>query len=110
MDQSRFYGGHFLLALPGMDDIRFDHSVIALCVHDEHGALGIAVGEEMEEVRLRDLLNAGSFEFSQLKGQNVPTTGPAMRVVTRNGRSLGATLVAEGLARPRFGPQQSWCP
>lgn len=62
------------------------------------------------KVRLRDLLNAGSFEFSQLKGQNVPTTGPAMRVVTRNGRSLGATLVAEGLARPRFGPQQSWCP
>lgn len=62
------------------------------------------------KVRLRDLLNAGRFEFSQLKGQNVPTTGPAMRVVTRDGRSLGATLVAEGLARPRFGRQQSWCP
>ena len=62
------------------------------------------------KVRLRDLLNAGRFEFSELKGQNVPTTGPAMRVVTRDGRSLGATLVAEGLARPRFGRQSSWCP
>ena len=62
------------------------------------------------KVRLRDLLNAGSFEFSELKGQNVPATGPAMRVVTRDGRSLGAILVSEGLARPRFGKQQAWCP
>lgn len=62
------------------------------------------------KVRLRDLLNAGRFEFSALKGQNVPENGPAMRVVTRDGRSLGAMLVAEGLAQPRFGQQRSWCP
>ncbi|NML73794.1 nuclease [Rhizobium sp. S-51] len=62
------------------------------------------------KVRLRQLLNAGRFEFSELKGQNVPESGPPMRVVTRDGRSLGAMLVSEGLAQPRFGQQKSWCP
>lgn len=76
MDQSRFYGGHFLLALPGMDDMRFDHSVIALCVHDEHGALGIAVGEEMEEVRLRDLLESFDIDGSGVPDMPVLRGGP----------------------------------
>jgi len=76
MDQSRFYGGHFLLALPGMDDMRFDHSVIALCVHDEHGALGIAVGEEMEEVRLRDLLESFDIDGSGVPDRPVLRGGP----------------------------------
>ncbi|WP_298397270.1 YqgE/AlgH family protein [Sphingobium sp.] len=70
MDQARFYGGHFLLALPGMQDMRFDHSVIAMCVHDANGALGIAVGEEMEGVRLRDLLE--SFDIDGGKVGDVP--------------------------------------
>lgn len=61
------------------------------------------------KVRLRDLLNAGRFELSELKGQNVSAASPTMRVVTRDGRSLGAMLVAEGLAQPRFGKRQSWC-
>jgi putative transcriptional regulator len=76
MDQSRFYGGHFLLALPGMDDMRFDHSVIALCVHDEHGALGIAVGEEMVEVRLRDLLESFDIDGSGVPDMPVLRGGP----------------------------------
>jgi putative transcriptional regulator len=70
MNQTRFYGGHFLLALPGMQDTRFDHSVIAMCVHDAQGALGIAVHEEMEGVRLRDLLE--SFDIDGGKVGDVP--------------------------------------
>lgn len=70
MDQTRFYAGHILLALPGMADRRFDHSVIALCVHDENGALGIAVGEEMEGVRLRDLLE--SFDIDASAAPDIP--------------------------------------
>lgn len=73
MDQTRFYGGHFLLALPGMEDMRFDHSVVALCVHDENGALGIAVGEEIEGVSFRTLL-----ESFDIDGANVPDV-PVLR-------------------------------
>ena len=39
--------GRLLLAMPGMPDPRFQHSVVAMCVHDADGALGIGVGEEL---------------------------------------------------------------
>ena len=54
MTQAQYYGGNFLLALPGMEDMRFDHSVVALCVHDGDGALGITVCEEMDGLGLRE--------------------------------------------------------
>jgi putative transcriptional regulator len=67
MNQSRSYAGQFLLALPGMEDMRFDHSVVAICVHDENGALGISVSEQIEGVGLHDLLD--SFDID---ARNVP--------------------------------------
>lgn len=73
MTQAQYYGGNFLLALPGMEDMRFDHSVVALCVHDGDGALGITVGEEMDGLGLRELL--GSFDID---GSKVPDT-PVLR-------------------------------
>lgn len=76
MDQLRFFAGRFLLSLPGMQDKRFDHSVIALCVHDEDGALGIAVGEEMEGVTLRDLLESFDIDGSQVPDRPVLRGGP----------------------------------
>lgn len=76
MNDARFFGGHFLLALPGMQDMRFDHSVIALCVHDAQGALGIAVGEEMEGVRLRDLLDSFDIDGSAVPDVPVLRGGP----------------------------------
>lgn len=39
-----FLSGQLLLALPGIGDPRFDRAVIALCAHDERGALGIGIG------------------------------------------------------------------
>jgi Micrococcal nuclease (thermonuclease) homologs len=60
------------------------------------------------QVRLRELLNAGSFELASVGGE--VGEGQAERLVSRNGRSLGAILVAEGLARPRAAGRGSWCP
>lgn len=62
------------------------------------------------KVRLRDLLNAGRFDIEVLKGQPLQAGSAVMRVVTRDGRSLGSILVSEGLAKPRMARQQSWCP
>lgn len=73
MNQPRSYVGQFLLALPGMEDRRFDHSVVAVCVHDENGALGIAVSDEIDGVGLHDLLE--SFDIDPT---NVPDT-PVVR-------------------------------
>jgi endonuclease YncB( thermonuclease family) len=62
------------------------------------------------KVRLRDLLNAGKFDIEVLKGRPLAAGSSELRVVTRDGRSLGSILVSEGLAKPRMARQQSWCP
>ena len=76
MDQLRSYAGQFLLALPGMEDMRFDHSVIAICVHDENGALGIAVGDEIEGVGLHELLESFDIDPANVPDMPVLRGGP----------------------------------
>lgn len=76
MDKAFFYGGHFLLALPGMEDERFDHSAIALCAHDENGALGIAIDGEMEGVGLHDLLQSFDIDGAAVPDMPVLRGGP----------------------------------
>ena len=56
MDDTRFLTGQFLLAMPGIGDPRFDHAVIAMCQHDENGALGVGVGATINGLGLHDLL------------------------------------------------------
>ena len=35
--------GKLLIAMPGMGDPRFEHSVIFLCAHSDEGAMGLMV-------------------------------------------------------------------
>ncbi len=43
MNVSRFLSGTLLLSMPGIGDPRFERSVIAMCLHDDDGALGLVV-------------------------------------------------------------------
>ena len=56
MDQPRFLSGKLLLAMPGMADPRFERAVIAVCVHDENGAVGIGIGQKRAGLKFRGLL------------------------------------------------------
>jgi putative transcriptional regulator len=56
MDQPRFLVGQFLLAMPGIGDPRFEKAVIAMCVHDENGALGIGLGRILPRIGFHKLL------------------------------------------------------
>jgi len=56
MTEARYLGGSLLLAMPGMGDPRFAHAVIAMCVHDANGALGIGVGAIHPQISLHTLL------------------------------------------------------
>jgi putative transcriptional regulator len=56
MDAPRFLSGQFLLAMPGIGDPRFEKAVIAVCVHDEEGALGIGLGRVIPRLGFHDLL------------------------------------------------------
>jgi micrococcal nuclease len=59
--------------------------------------------------RLRVLLNAGPFELRTLPGRDEDRYGRKLRVVRRDGRSLGDQLVSEGLARTWSGRREPWC-
>jgi putative transcriptional regulator len=48
--------GKLLIAMPGMSDPRFDHSVVLICAHSEDGAMGLIVNKPTSDVRLRDLM------------------------------------------------------
>ena len=56
MDQPRYLSGQLLLAMPGIGDPRFEKAVIAMCVHDEAGALGIGLGRVIPRLGFHDLL------------------------------------------------------
>ena len=40
--------GHFLIAMPGMEDPRFTKTVTLLCEHNEEGALGVIINRPTE--------------------------------------------------------------
>jgi putative transcriptional regulator len=47
---------HFLIAMPGLEDALFEHSVVYVCEHNERGALGLIINKPS------DLLLSGLFE------------------------------------------------
>ena len=57
--------------------------------------------------RLKALLNAGPLEL-RAAGPDEDVYGRKLRTIHRDGRSLGAVLVSEGLARPAGGGK-GWC-
>ena len=64
---------------------------------------------EKATLRLRDLLNQGAFSLQPIK-RDRDRYGRKLRILMRNGQSLGMILVQEGLARPyQGGRRQPWC-
>lgn len=59
--------------------------------------------------RLHELLNAGPFSLEAPLFRDEDKYERKLRVVTRNGESLGSQLVEEGLARQWTGSRQPWC-
>lgn len=59
-------------------------------------------------LRLAALLSAGPFELGGID-RDTDVYGRRLRIVLRDGRSLGEVLVAEGLARRWDGSRHAWC-
>ena len=54
--EAAYLPGRLLLAMPGMPDPRFAGATIAMCLHDENGALGIGIDSVLDGVTLHPLL------------------------------------------------------
>jgi len=48
--------GACLIAMPGMEDVRFAQSVIYICAHADDGAMGLIVNKPAPDIRFADLL------------------------------------------------------
>jgi putative transcriptional regulator len=56
-DEADFLHGRLLIAMPGIDDSRFERAVILVCAHSADYALGIAVNRPFEGLSLGELLD-----------------------------------------------------
>ena len=54
--QSDNLTGKVLIAMPGMSDPRFSHSVVLICAHGDEGAMGIVLNKPLPGVGFADLL------------------------------------------------------
>lgn len=84
----RYLTGQFLLAMPGIGDPRFERAVIAMCAHDDAGALGIGIGETIEGLSFHDLLRQFEIEAGDAPDVPVHFGGP---VEPRRGFVLHST-------------------
>ncbi len=66
-----------------------------------------ALGEEATN-RLAAWLNEGAFDLETID-RDTDRYGRKLRIVTRNGESVGDMLVGEGLARRWEGYRRPWC-
>lgn len=67
-----------------------------------------ALGERAT-IRLMELVNAGPFQMQAWPKHDEDRYGRKLRVLVRDGRSIGNMLVSEGLARTWTGRRQPWC-
>jgi putative transcriptional regulator len=75
-DQPTFLSGKLLLAMPGMSDPRFERAVIAICMHDENGAIGIGIGHKRAGITFRALLRQLDIEPGEAPDCAVHHGGP----------------------------------
>ena len=55
-DQSGYFEGQMLVAMPQMSDTRFSRTVIYLCAHSADGAMGPVVNKPIDSITFPDLL------------------------------------------------------
>ena len=65
-----FLTGRLLIAMPGIDDPRFERAVILMCAHSPDHAMGIAVNRPLDGLTVPDLLDRLGVEG----GGEVPAT------------------------------------
>jgi putative transcriptional regulator len=57
--------GKLLVAMPQMQDPRFDHAVIYICGHDDAGAMGLVLNKLIDAITFENLLNQLNINIPQ---------------------------------------------
>lgn len=76
-DHIDYLDGKLLIAMPGMSDKRFEHSVVFICAHSADGAMGLIVNKPMADLKSKDLLEQLDIKLaSNSKSIDVHFGGP----------------------------------
>jgi putative transcriptional regulator len=68
--------GQLLIAMPGMQDPRFDRTVLYICTHSAEGAMGLIINRIFGEIRFADLMNQLGIGGSDMGDRPVHFGGP----------------------------------
>ena len=100
-----FLTGRMLIAMPGIDDPRFDRALIQMCAHDQDHAMGLTVNRPIEGLATPELLRRLGVEPDYIMDESlVLFGGPVERdrgfvLHTDDYHSGGLSLpVGDGLA------------
>lgn len=76
-----FLSGRLLIAMPGIDDPRFERAVVFLCAHDAQHAIGLAVNRPVDGLTLESLFERIGVEppLRRLADEAVLMGGPVER-------------------------------
>ncbi|WP_337997136.1 YqgE/AlgH family protein [Oleispirillum naphthae] len=75
--KAAYLTGQCLIAMPGMQDPRFEHTVVYLCAHSGEGAMGLILNRELPDMplsRLMEQLNVPA--TPAIEGMKVHFGGP----------------------------------
>jgi putative transcriptional regulator len=67
---SGYLANQFLVAMPGLEDDNFNHSVTLLCEHSEKGALGLVINRPMS-LHLQEMLDQMGLPREQMRGDPI---------------------------------------
>ena len=71
-----FLSGQLLLSMPGIGDDRFDRAVIAMCLHDDGGALGLMINRPHPDLTLHGLFGQLGIDPGTVPDRPVLDGGP----------------------------------
>ena len=57
LKDDNYLTGRFLVAMPGMEDDRFQQTLIYVCAHGPEGAMGLVVNKPLDSISFPDLLS-----------------------------------------------------
>ena len=74
-----FLAGRVLISMPGIEDPRFERSIIYLCVHTPDQAMGVTLNRQAEGLSLGDILKSLDMPVPRAADEPVLIGGPVER-------------------------------